>query len=142
VYLAIATGYDAATGGTQSLVYTWNFTVAFNPAPFTISGTVTGAPALAAGSQAAVSGTPLEGAVVKFVWSTGTATVETNSNGFYTWTHQFTANDNVTVTVDDPGLPPGAQWSASPSNYVVPVTPLGGTASGKDFLVTYTGMPD
>lgn len=36
-FLAIATGYDAATGGTQSKVYTWNFEVGGNPVVTTIT---------------------------------------------------------------------------------------------------------
>jgi hypothetical protein len=36
-FLAIATGYDAATGGTQSKVFTWNFEVGGNPVATTLT---------------------------------------------------------------------------------------------------------
>jgi hypothetical protein len=134
-YLCIATGYDAATGGTQSKVFTWNFTVG-RPQPWTISGVVT---AKAEGSTETM---PLGGAIVTFSWNGHEETVKTAEDGSYTWTHSFDNAYDVTIGVDpDDALPPGSHVvSVDPPSRTVHVTPLGGTSSGMDFLLTYSGL--
>jgi hypothetical protein len=106
VYLAIATGYDAATGGTQSLVSTWNFTVATTPVPTTVilepkTATMTVGQTL----QMTVTvkdqlGNPMAGVTVNLNTTLGTvpATVATGADGTATFNHTSDTAGTAVVT--------------------------------------------
>jgi len=111
VYLAIATGYDAATGGTQSLVYTWNFTVqtrvlttlSLTPESVDVYFPVPGSTNLTV-TTLDQYGNPLSGVVVSVSATNGgrvPASVTTGSDGTATITVQYPtgATDDVTVIV-------------------------------------------
>ncbi|MCX5970717.1 MAG: S-layer homology domain-containing protein [Coprothermobacterota bacterium] len=140
-YLVNATGYDAFTGGTQSLNFSWPFTSQHEPAgETTISGNVVGTGAFPF---------PLLDATVIFTWGTEPGafdTVLTDEEGNYTWTHTFDGAYSgtyidVTVDPDTVSVPPGTTWDLITPESIPLFTPYAGeTFTGEDFAVHFQGM--
>jgi hypothetical protein len=147
-YLVNATGYDAFTGGTQSLNYSWPFTSQHAPAgETTISGNVTGI--------GVVTG-PLEGVEVLIKWSDlpgGWDVVLTDKSGDFTWTHTFStaySGTDLLVTADADSAtnlppPPPSGWNkpfpVSPVSYAIFAPYEGGVFPGNNFVATIQANP-
>ncbi|MGB9834822.1 MAG: hypothetical protein ACPLPW_07660, partial [bacterium] len=109
VYLANATGYDAATGGTQSLNFAWTFEV--NPIRVTIHGSAT------------YYGDPAEGAEITVkLGDEVLAAAEVGADGHYTCTFDLLAEAYLTVSLhyQPAGEPPPPPWEDSKTVYAIP----------------------
>jgi len=149
-YLAIATGYDAYSNGTQSLVYTWEFDVALQTFDTTVSGVVTQRSDFGTeqGSESGIAGVT----VVFLQGPTQIGVTTTDTTGAYDWTSQFPNPTTLTVRFDNlPPTPPGiitetktkvvnGATSVYPPYAALAVNPAGGTQT-VDFHVVWTFPP-
>jgi len=147
-YLVNATGYDAFTGGTQSLNYSWPFSSQHAPAQnVDFSGMIT--------ATGGFSGA-LEGAWVYASWGDGLNlqhVATTNANGGWLWTNAFDgyySGVDVLFTIDaskatntPPAPPPGwvTPWPVNPASIVKFAPYEGGSYTGMNFVVSFIANP-
>jgi len=109
VYLANATGYDAATSGTQSLNYAWTFEV--NPIRVTIHGSVT------------YYGDPAEGAEITVkLGDEVLAETVVGADGNYSCYFDLPAEADLTVFLkyQPAGEPPPPPWEDFKTQHAIP----------------------